>query len=127
MSDEREPVYHLQLRQFPHNHCRFNLSEEGVAAIARRWARDEWVQEGDRKWSPHQAQLTILAGPRLAVAQLALGRGWRNAERNSVDVTDSVLAASGGEAALSAERDALRPTGARRALEVVPSTPAHTD
>jgi len=108
-------AYHIQLRQFPHNHARFNLAEAELEVIASGWARDEWIEEGDRKWSPHQAKLTILAGRRLEVSELAMGRGWRNAERTAEDVTQRVLAARRGEAAWSAERDAPRDAGAQPA------------
>jgi hypothetical protein len=86
-------VYHVELRQFPHNLCRFNLAEEELRAIAEQWARGEWVDLGERKWNRHQAKLTILEGPRLPVGQLSMGRGWRNAQRQSEDVTARVLAA----------------------------------
>jgi hypothetical protein len=93
------PTYHLQMRQFPHNHSRFNLSQGELDAIAQRWARGEWVELGERKWSPHLAQLTVLEGPSVPAAQLTMGRGWRNAERRCEDVTERVLAAAGGELA----------------------------
>jgi hypothetical protein len=86
-------VYHLELRHFPHNLCRFNLTEEGLHAVVKPWAREQWVELGERKWSPDQARLTILEGPRIPVQQLAMGRGWRNAQRQSEDVTERVLAA----------------------------------
>jgi hypothetical protein len=85
-------VYHVELRQFPHNMCRFNLSErELVDTIVGAWAEDKWIEFGERKWNPHQARLTVLEGPQLAVEELAMGRGWRNAQRHSEDVTERVL------------------------------------
>jgi hypothetical protein len=84
-------VFHVELRQFPHNLCRFNLSEEELRTLVEPWAREQWIEFGGRKWSPHQARLTILHGPRLAVQELSMGRGWRNAQRRSEDVTDRVL------------------------------------
>ncbi|HET9469582.1 MAG TPA: hypothetical protein VFO24_00660, partial [Usitatibacter sp.] len=87
------------------------LSGEDLAAIARRWARNEWIYEGERRWSPHQAQLTILAGPPLTVGQLAMGRGWRNAERSGRDVTDRVLKASKAGEAVPAAPVASRAAG----------------
>jgi hypothetical protein len=85
-------VYHVELRQFPHNMCRFNLSEEElVDTIVDAWAEDEWIEFGERKWNPHQARLKVLEGPQLAVEELAMGRGWRNAQRHSEDVTERVL------------------------------------
>jgi len=85
-------MYHVELRQFPHNLCRFNLSEHELRAIAERWAREQWVALGDRKWDPIQARLTILEGPKLGSEQLTMGRGWRAAQRSGADVTGRVLA-----------------------------------
>jgi hypothetical protein len=85
-------VFHLELRQFPHNACRFNLTEAEMGAVVEPWSRDEWIEEGERKWSPHQARLTVLEGPHLEVEDLAMGRGWRNAQHKSTDVTERVIA-----------------------------------
>ncbi len=87
-------MYHVELRQFPHNLWRFNLTEQELRAIALPWARGDWLDLGERKWSPHQAKLTILEGERLPVQQLSIGRGWRNARRQSEDVTSRVLTAA---------------------------------
>ncbi len=85
-------MFHVELRQFPHNLCRFNLTEEQVrATVVAPWAREQWVELGERKWSPHQARLTVLEGPALPVAQLSMGRGWRNAQRQGQDVTERLL------------------------------------
>jgi hypothetical protein len=85
-------MFHLELRQFPHNACRFNLTEAELSQIVEPWSRDEWIEVGERKWSPHQARLTVLEGPHLAVEDLAMGRGWRNAQHRSRDVTEHVIA-----------------------------------
>ena len=85
-------MFHIELRQFPHNVCRFNLSEQELRTLVGPWAREQWIELGGRKWSPHQARLTVLNGPRLTVQELSMGRGWRNAQRRSEDVTDRVLA-----------------------------------
>ncbi len=88
-------VYHLELRQFPHNVCRFNLTERELwATVAERWAQEQWVEVEERKWSPHQAKLTVLQGPRLPLEQLSMGRGWRAAQRDGRDVTARVIAAA---------------------------------
>jgi hypothetical protein len=86
-------VYHLELRQFPHVARRFNQSEQQVLALAQPWVGEEWVEEAERKWNINEATLTILEGPKLTMADLAMGRGWRNAQRRSEDVTERVLAA----------------------------------
>jgi hypothetical protein len=98
-------AYHIELRQFPHNLCRFNLTErELYATIVEPWAREQWIEVGERKWSPHQAKLTVLEGPHLPVDQLSMGRGWRNAQRKGREVTERVLtiARAGAEAGVQA-------------------------
>jgi hypothetical protein len=87
-------MYHVELRHFPHSAWRFNLSEQQLRAVVEPWVREQAVDFGERKWSPHLARLTILEGPKLEVAQLSMGRGWRTAQRQSEDVTERVLAAA---------------------------------
>jgi hypothetical protein len=87
-------MHHVELRQFPHNTCRFNMAEEELRALIVPWAQGEWVEMGERKWSPHQAKLTVLEGPRLPMEQLRMGRGWRAAQRQGEDVTERVLEAA---------------------------------
>jgi hypothetical protein len=87
-------MYHLELRQFPHNLCRFNLTEQDLGALLAPWVLDKPLELGERKWSPHQATLTVLEGPQLELQQLSMGRGWRAAQRNSEDVTARVIAAA---------------------------------
>lgn len=84
-------MFHLQLRQFPHNHCQFNLSEQDLARIVTSWADGGWISIGERRWSPHQARLTIIEGPQLALASLSMGRGWRQVQREGQDVTQRLL------------------------------------
>jgi hypothetical protein len=96
-------MFHIELRQFPHNTCRFNLTERELrTAIVDPWVRGEWVEIGERKWNPQAARLRVLEGPELAVSRLAMGRGWRNAERTSQDVTTALLAAVGQALAAAA-------------------------
>jgi hypothetical protein len=87
-------MYHLQLRQFPHNLCRFNLTERELAALLAPWVLEKPLELGERKWSPHEATLTVLEGPQLELQQLSMGRGWRAAERHGEDVTARVTAAA---------------------------------
>jgi hypothetical protein len=117
----RVSFYHLELRQFPHVARRFNQSEQQVLALAKPWVGEEWIEEAERKWNMNEATLTILEGPKLSMADLAMGRGWRNAQRRSDDVTERVLAAfqkseggggGGGAAAGGGDRDAA-PVGDR--------------
>ncbi|HTA06492.1 MAG TPA: hypothetical protein VK774_09030 [Solirubrobacteraceae bacterium] len=87
-------MYHLELRKFPHTACRFNQSEEQLRAIVVPWARQEWIEEGERNWNVNEAKLTVLEGPELSMPELAMGKGWRNAQKRSEDVTERVLAAA---------------------------------
>jgi hypothetical protein len=88
-------VFHVELRQFPHNFCRFNLSEQELRlAVLDAWARKEWLEFGERRWDPNQASLTVLEGPRLSMQELSMGRGWRNAQRGGADVTERLLASA---------------------------------
>jgi hypothetical protein len=86
-------VYHLELRKFPHAVCRFNQSEAQVRAILVAWVNEQWFEEGEQKWNSNEATLIVLEGPKLSMPELAMGRGWRNAQRRSEDVTERVLAA----------------------------------
>jgi hypothetical protein len=87
-------MYHVELHQFPHNMSRFNLTDAELAAIVQPWVREQAIDFGERKWSPHQARLTILEGARLPLEQLTMGRGWRAAQRQGEDVTERVLTAA---------------------------------
>jgi hypothetical protein len=116
------PAYHIELRQFPHNTCHFNLTAQQLsAAIVEPWAREKWIDIGDRKWNPNQAKLTVIEGPHLAVEELSMGRGWRTAQRRGHDVTERLLTAArerieggaqgsslGGQAAAGQTGEALR-------------------
>jgi hypothetical protein len=87
-------MFHIELRHFPHTTSRFNLSEDELRQIVIPWVRDEWIEVGERKWNPHEAQLTILEGPTLEVQEMAMGRGWKSAKRRSEDVTERVIGIS---------------------------------
>jgi hypothetical protein len=119
-------MYHVELRQFPHNFRRFNLTEAELReTILEAWARGDWVDLGERKWSPHQAKLTVLEGPQLPVEQLSMGRGWRNAARHGHDVTERLITATTTIANASdfAQREQIAspaPNMANRRLRVEP-------
>jgi hypothetical protein len=88
-------VFHLELRQFPNNFCRFNLSESELRSqVLDAWVRGDWIELGERKWNPQQAKLTVIEGPELPLDQLTMGRGWRNAQRGGREVTAQILAES---------------------------------
>lgn len=93
--DGTRVAYHVDLRQFPHNACRFNLTRQELwSTIVEPWAREQWIEMGERKWNVNQAKLTILEGPHIPVEQLSMGRGWRVAQREGHDVTERLLAAA---------------------------------
>jgi hypothetical protein len=107
-------VYHVEIRQFPHNVCRFNLTERELLPIAVPWAREEWVELGERNWNVNQATLTIIEGPQLSLPQLAMGRGWRNAQRQGQVVTDRVLETLKQAPSTAPEAQAASATGGAR-------------
>jgi hypothetical protein len=85
-------LFHVEVRQFPHNAWRFNLTDRQLGLLAEAWVRGEPIEFGERRWNPPQARLTIVEGPELALAQLSMGRGWRLAQKEGQDVTARVLA-----------------------------------
>jgi hypothetical protein len=86
-------MYHIELRQFPHNMCHFNMTErELLDTVVVAWAREQWIELGDRKWNPHQSKLKVLEGPEIPIEQLSMGRGWPTAQRLGKDVTERVVA-----------------------------------
>jgi hypothetical protein len=88
-------MYHVELRQFPHNFCRFNLTETELReAVLDAWAQGEWIEFGERKWNPQQAKLIVVEGPHIPLEQLSMGRGWRIVEREGKDVTEQLIAAA---------------------------------
>lgn len=117
-------MFHIELRQFPHNMCHFNMTEQDLfAQIVDGWAREQWIEMGDRKWNPHQSKLIVLEGPRIPVEQLSMGRGWPTAQRQSEDVTERVIA----QAKRSARNVASSQTTSAQTPETAPvgaATPA---
>jgi hypothetical protein len=109
-------VYHVEFRQFPHNLCCFNLNDEELRAIVEPWVRGEWVELEERKWSPHQARLTILEGPELPLDRLSMGRGWRYAQRQSKDVTKRLLAQAKESASSATQASPQDPSPDRQNL-----------
>jgi hypothetical protein len=100
-------MYHVELRQFPHNMCRFNLTDGELRAIVEPWALERVVDFGERKWNSQMARITILEGPQMPLEQLTMGRGWRAAQRQGEDVTERVLATT--REALAAAQHAPAP------------------
>jgi len=80
------------MRKFPHNACLFNLTQDELRELVIPWCQEKWIEVGERKWNPYEARMTVLEGPHLELEDLALGRGWRNAQHHSQDVTERVMA-----------------------------------
>lgn len=86
-------MYHVELREFPHNTHAFNLDEERLRAeVLDPFARGEIFELGGRAWVPQRTTLTVLEGAELPLHALSMGRGWNNARRKAQDVTSAVLA-----------------------------------
>jgi hypothetical protein len=86
-------VFHVELRQFPHQARAFNLTREQLdARIVTPWVAGGAIDLDDRRWTAERAKLTIYEGPELSRDQLGLGRGWANVTRAGEDVTARVLA-----------------------------------
>jgi hypothetical protein len=112
-------VYHIELRQFPHNMCQFNLTEQELFDnVVLAWAQGQWIDMGDRKWNAYQAKLKVLEGPHLPLGELTMGRGWSNAERRGKDVTEQVIAR-----AMRAPQTPVAPP-ATRAVQDAPAAPS---
>ena len=85
-------MFHVELRQFPHQARAFNLTREELdARILAPWAAGTPVQLDDRRWQPDRAKLTIYEGPQLEAEDLGMGRGWGNVTREGEEVTERLL------------------------------------
>ena len=85
-------MFHVELRQFPHQARAFNLTREELSArIVAPWVSGRPIELDERRWSPERARLTIYEAPRLPANQLGMGRGWGNVTRAGEDVTGKVL------------------------------------
>jgi hypothetical protein len=85
-------VFHVELRQFPHQARVFNLSREELEArILQPWCNDAPIDLQDRRWTSEKAKLTILEGAELRTDEIGLGRGWSNATKSGQDVTAKLL------------------------------------
>ncbi len=120
-------MFHVELRQFPHQARAFNLTREQLdARIVGPWTAGGAIELEERRWSPERAKLTIYEGPELPPDQLGLGRGWANVTRAGEDVTARVLAergraSPGPVAELKRElldRGAYGPVSLRRVIEL---------
>ena len=87
------PVYHLELRSFPHVARAFNLDRETLdTSFVKPWVAGEMIDYDDRRWRAESTRLKVLEGSEPVRAELGLGRGWGEATRRARDVTDAVIA-----------------------------------
>ncbi len=85
-------MFHVELRQFPHQTRAFNLTRDELdARVVGPWIAGEVVELNEYRWLPDRATLTIYEGPQLEVADMGLGRGWQNVTRQGREVTQEVL------------------------------------
>lgn len=88
-----DPVFHVQVRQFPNAARAFNLSREELEErFAQPWRSGRSVELDDRRWNPEKARLAVYEGRPLAPEEIGMGRGWANAARTGRDVTEEILA-----------------------------------
>ncbi len=86
-------MFHIELRQFPHQTRVFNLTPEQLEArIVGPWVAGRTIELDERRWDSDRARLTIYEGPELSPDQLGMGRGWANVTRSGKEVTARVLA-----------------------------------
>jgi glyoxylase I family protein len=85
-------VFHVELRQFPHTARAFNLTHGQLhGRIVVPWLRGDLVEIDEEKFAPERAKLKIYEGPKLESVDMGMGRGWQNATRTGVDVTEREL------------------------------------
>ncbi len=90
----------------------FNLDERKLRSeILDPWIRGRPIHLGDKEWEPADCKLIVLEGPELPDADLAMGRGWSNAEKSAENVTRRLIDAAVGPAkpvvAVLAETEAV--------------------
>jgi hypothetical protein len=111
--------FHVELRQGFRRASAFNLDEETLRrTVLEPWQRGGPVELGDQEWDPQESTLQILEGPELAAPDLAVGRGWHNAERSAQDATARLLERIAAQAASVAVM-AQTPTARRAVIELL--------
>jgi hypothetical protein len=92
--------FHVELRQGFRRASAFNLDEETLRrTVLEPWQRGGPLELGDQEWDPQESTLQILEGPELEAPDLAVGRGWHNAERSAQDATARLLERIAAQAA----------------------------
>jgi hypothetical protein len=121
-----EIAYHVEVRQFPNVARAFNLTRAQLdTRIIVPWLAGQAVEMDDRKFSPDRAKLKIIEGKALRTDEIAIGRGWANAERAGEDATRRILAgtstgqpAGGANAALEEFKERVVDACSDRPLEL---------
>jgi hypothetical protein len=86
-------VFHVELRQRPHVARAFNLQEQEVAVrFLNPLLAGRPINYSDHDWDPKKTKLTVLEGPELRLEEIGMGRGWGNAQRSAIDVTERLIA-----------------------------------
>ena len=85
-------MFHVELRQFPHQARAFNLGREELdARILMPWVTGGSIDLQDRRWTSDKAKLTVIEGAELRPDEIGMGRGWNNAIKSGQDVTETLL------------------------------------
>lgn len=92
-------AFHVELRHSFHRARSFNMSERDLRRLTALWSEGVEIEFGERRWEPRESDITVLEGPELDPSRLAMGQGWQNALKASVDVTARELGARAPEAA----------------------------
>ena len=85
-------MFHVELRQFPHQARAFNLEREEVERrVLRPWLAGATVELQEHRFSPEKAKLAVYEGRALEPSEIGLGRGWANVTKTGADVTTQLL------------------------------------
>ncbi|HLH14716.1 MAG TPA: hypothetical protein VKV16_07985 [Solirubrobacteraceae bacterium] len=85
-------MFHVEIRAGTQVVRRFNLEDRALwLEYLRPLLSDQPFTVEGHEFDPRRTRLKVLEGPALRADQLGLGRGWQNAERLAVDVTERVL------------------------------------
>jgi hypothetical protein len=92
--------FHVEISRGYRRARAFNLDEARLRAeVLDPWMRGRVVMLGDRDWEPRDCKLIVLEGPELSDTDLAMGRGWSNAQRMAENVTRRMVPTDASPAA----------------------------
>jgi hypothetical protein len=81
-------AFHVEISKGFRHARAFNLPEEALrSTVLDPWVRGRVIVLGEKEWEPRESKLVVLEGPELADTDLAMGRGWSNAEKTAENVT----------------------------------------